>query len=47
MLSEQFDKDGKELALEAETADAYAPRKTGVYNVTLQAWNGLDLPNEH
>ena len=40
VVSEQFDNGGTALALQRDTADAYAPRGTGVYNVHLGKWDG-------
>jgi hypothetical protein len=40
VVSAEFDKGGKPLALQADEVDAYAPRATGVFNVHLGAWEG-------
>ena len=34
--------DGKMLAMQTDTVDQYAPRKTGVFNVVLREWGGMD-----
>jgi len=41
-----LDKMGERLALTAETDDKYKPRKTGLYDVIVDHWDGRDSENK-
>jgi len=46
ILSAKTDADGNKMAITADPADQYAPRKTGVHNVFLSKWAGKEHPND-
>lgn len=45
LISGTNDGDGNQMAMTVDTVDKYAPRVTGVHNVSLKKWSGRDKPD--